>query len=196
MKAFSAPFQRSATKICALAHICRAAHRQPKTAEFRVSGVAKFFPKCLMQHRMSEQVNSLEQRLTRELNGKKAELAALQRDIMRLERQIASARRVGAADAIAVRSSSSLRLIVEQAIINRLKQSVPPETMASQLWPVVQALGVKSHSTFRSYLRRMQKNGLIRSSARGRWRLVEDFKMSAGAVRSIYRDLASEFERD
>jgi hypothetical protein len=130
------------------------------------------------QHRIMSEIALLE----RESARKQSELAKLQHDIARLRQQLQRVRRTGVAHAAPERLSSIQRLTVEAAILDRLRKSVPPETDAGQLWPIVQALGVTAHSTFRSHLRRMQEKGLILAVSRGRWSLAP------GVPR--YRDIA------
>lgn len=113
-----------------------------------------------------------ERRLVLELQRKRREIAQLEREIDKLNLQIRRLRRNGIASAVPQRLSSIQRMTVEAVILDRLRQSVPPETEASQLWPLVQAVGVTSHSTFRSYLRRMHEGGVIIPVSRGRWRLA------------------------
>jgi len=120
------------------------------------------------EHRIKSEIARLE----RESARKQSELARLQRDIARLTQQLQRVRRTGVAHAASERISSVRRLTVEAAIIERLRKSSPPETSAEQLWPMVQALGVTAHSTFRSHLRRMQEKGLIVAVSRGRWSLA------------------------
>ena len=120
------------------------------------------------EHRITSEIARLE----RESARKQSELARLKHDIARLMQQLQRVRRTGVADAVPERFSSVQRLTVEAAIIERLRKSSPPETSAEQLWPVVQALGVTAHSTFRSHLRRMREKGLILAVSRGRWSLA------------------------
>lgn len=122
----------------------------------------------MVEHRITSEIARLE----RESVRKQSELARLQRDIARLMQQLQRVRRTGVAHAAAERISSVQRLTVEAAILDRLRKSAPPETDADQLWPIVQALGVTAHSTFRSHLRRMQEKGLIVAVSRGRWSLA------------------------
>lgn len=120
------------------------------------------------EHRIIREIARLE----RESARKQSELAKLRHDIARLMQQLQRVRRTGVAHAAPERISSVQRLTVEAAILERLRKSSPPETDANQLWPIVQALGVTAHSTFRSHLRRMQEKGLILAVARGRWSLA------------------------
>jgi len=115
---------------------------------------------------------TVEQRLIAEIRRKRADLKRLEREIVQLELQINRVRRTGVRTAAPERISSVRRLTVEAAIIDRLALSVPPETTADQLWPLVQALGVKSRSTFRSHLRRMKEAGVLVSVSPGHWRLA------------------------
>lgn len=120
----------------------------------------------------SDSTVTAERRLIIELQRKRREIALLEREIDKLNLQIRRLRRNGIASTIPERLSSIQRMTVEAVILDRLRQSVPPETDASQLWPLVQAIGVTSHSTFRSYLRRMHEGGVIVPVSRGRWRLA------------------------
>lgn len=115
---------------------------------------------------------TVEQRLIAEIRRKRADLKRLEREIVQLELQINRVRRTGVGTAAPERISSVRRLTVEAAIIDRLALSVPPESTADQLWPLVQALGVKSRSTFRSHLRRMKEAGMLISPSPGHWRLA------------------------
>ena len=120
------------------------------------------------EHRIMSEIARLE----RESARKQSEIAKLQHNIARLMQQLQRVRRTGVAHAAAERITSVQRLTVEAAILDRLRKSAPPETDADQLWPIVQALGVTAHSTFRSHLRRMEEKGLIVAVSRGRWSLA------------------------
>jgi hypothetical protein len=113
-----------------------------------------------------------EQRLVADIRRKRSQLKRLQREIINLEIQLGRVRRTRVGGDILDRSTSVQRMTVESAVMRRLAQSVPPETSADQLWPLAQALGVTSRSTFRSHLRRMKEKGLLVSPSPGRWRLA------------------------
>lgn len=121
---------------------------------------------------MKREISTVERRLAIALARKRDQRTKLEAEIAALELQMRRARRTGVQTVTAERSTSVRRLTVEAAIVRRLSQSVPPETTADQLWPIVQALGVKSRSTFRSHLRRMSEKGTLVSPSAGRWRLA------------------------
>jgi hypothetical protein len=134
---------------------------------------------------------TVEQRLIAELRRKRSSQKRLEREIRQLELQINRVRRTGVIHAVPERLSSVRRLTVEAAIIERLNLSSPPETTADQLWPLVQALGVSSRSTLRSYLRRMKEKGIILSPSPGRWRLEKD----ARGLKRILPEVADALDR-
>jgi hypothetical protein len=115
---------------------------------------------------------SAERRLITAIAQKRRDMARLLSEISRLERQLAALRRVGAERAAIPRSSSVTRLLVEHVVLDRLRANVPPETSADLLWPLAEAVGVSSRSTFRSQLHRMKERGLIVSLGPARWALA------------------------
>jgi len=133
---------------------------------------------------------TVEQRLIGELKRKRSELKRVEREILQLKLQINRVRRTGVGDAQPQRSTSVQRLTVEAAIIDRLSLSVPPETSADQLWPLVQALGVTSRSTLRSHLRRMKEKGIVVSPVRGRWRLTSQVDLHRNLKPELLQALA------
>jgi hypothetical protein len=114
----------------------------------------------------------IERRLANELALKRRQLRRIEKEIAQIEAQIRHARRAGVQTVTAERSTSIQRLTVEAAIVNYLNRRTPPEASADEMWPTVQALGVTSRSTLRSYLRRMKERGLLLSPSRGKWRLA------------------------
>jgi hypothetical protein len=121
---------------------------------------------------MAASANLIERRLANELALKRRQLRRIEKEIAQIEAQIRHARRAGVQTVAAERSTSIQRLTVEAAIVNHLNRRTPPEASGDEMWPVVQALGVASRITLRSYLRRMKERGLLLSPSRGKWRLA------------------------
>lgn len=128
--------------------------------------------KQAMQRSMAIASTLIERRLTNELALKRRQLRRIEKEIAQIEAQIRHARRAGVQTVAAERSTSIQRLTVEAAIVNYLNRRTPSEASADEIWPTVQALGVASRTTLRSYLRRMKERELLTSPARSKWRLV------------------------
>ena len=118
-------------------------------------------------------------RLLREIAAKQREAARLQRalsdatrDIARLERTLRGLEREDVASQPTTRVTSARRLLVEAIILRRLQRNTPLETSTDELWPLAQAAGVLSRSTFRSQLHRLAAKGAITSAKPGHWRLA------------------------
>lgn len=132
---------------------------------------------------------SAERRLVATIAQKRRETARLLRQITRLEGQLAKLRRAGAEGAPAPRSSSVTRILVEHEVLDRLRANVPPETTADLLWPLAQAVGVNTRSTFRSHLRRMEARGLIVSLGATRWTLAPGISLERRVSPEVQRVL-------
>lgn len=137
----------------------------------------------------------MERTLKNQIKQKRSEVKKLEQEIVRLEIDLRRAQRAGVGTLPVSRSTSIRKMAVENVIIERLGKSVPPETDANQLWPLVSALGVTSRSTFRSHLRRMKEKGLLIAVGPSRWRLHPDVPISRRLTPTEKKDLLQVEER-
>jgi hypothetical protein len=133
-----------------------------------------------MQRLMAEQRTlTARARVLRDIASKTREVARLRReltratqDLGRLDRLLRSLDREGIGAEPTTRSTSARRLLIEQLVLRRLDRNSPRATPSDELWPLAQAAGVKSRSTFRSQLHRLAQKGSIVSLKAGQWRLA------------------------
>ena len=121
-------------------------------------------------------MDNIENTITRQIALINQQISDLNAERGVLERLLLKARRENIAHRDVVRKNSINRILVEDNILNTLKNSSKPMT-ARDLYAVVRHVvyNLKS-TTFRSHLRRMKDRGIIqqRSGYGGQWSLPED----------------------
>ncbi|MBP0618312.1 hypothetical protein [Jiella mangrovi] len=122
---------------------------------------------------LTDDLTYFEKRLISELERIESEIKELNSEKFALQRQLAKARaeRTGLADVS--RKNSHNRHLAESSIIDTLKKNSKEVTTGKLLSEARNTNFDLKDTTFRSYLHRMKKNGLIKTgSGTGRWLLV------------------------
>ena len=119
------------------------------------------------------EISYFEKRLLAEIEQIRKQIIALESESDALRRQLAKVRAEKTGLAGATRKNSLNRILCEQAVLDALMNSNRSRS-SSELYDAATKtnFGLKE-STFRTYLHRMKKRGLIRTAERvGFWRLV------------------------
>lgn len=113
-------------------------------------------------------------RINDEIMVLEEKIAALEQERDLLKKQLAKVKVEQISGGPSVRKNSISRVIAWDSILRTLQASQGPVS-SSYLFEVLKSANRSlNHSTFRTYLNRMQQQGLIRkSSIRGSWQLVE-----------------------
>lgn len=125
-----------------------------------------------MKHPKSAELSYFEARITNELAEVEAEIRKLEAAAETLRRQLgkAKAERLGLQDA--TRKNSVNRVLVENSVIEQLREKSPQKTDALYRRARLVYSDLKP-TTFRTYLHRMKKRDLIRTArAAGEWMIT------------------------
>ena len=125
---------------------------------------------------MSEEIlSAFEKRLLNEVASIEAQIKELTIEKAALQRQIAKARAERTGLQTITRKNSLNRVVAENSVIQTLRDRKKPRT-TKQLY--LNALNTNfdlNENTFRNYLHRMKKRGLIETAGRvGVWRLPDE----------------------
>lgn len=122
-----------------------------------------------------EQLSYFEQRLTKEIESVEARIKELEEEKKILGRQLAKARAERTGLRHATRKNSMNRLLAEHSIIETLKTAKKPVSTHDLHLNAKSTNFDLKPSTFRSYLHRMKKAGIIKTIGHvGHWGLVDD----------------------
>ncbi|MES0864831.1 hypothetical protein ABLN87_20970 [Ruegeria sp. SCPT10] len=121
---------------------------------------------------MTTNIPYLENQITQQIQEIDSKIKSLQSERLALERLLLRARRDEAQAREPIRSNSVNRVLVENRILETLRQSKSPVSNRDLLWAARSAVFDLKDSTFRSHIKRMKDGGKI--VARGkRWVLPD-----------------------
>jgi hypothetical protein len=138
-----------------------------------------------MKRDENNELSFFEARIARELKAVEDEIRKLQAEALVLRRQLgkAQAERLGLQHA--TRKNSMDRVLVENSVIEQLRETSPLST-AVLLRKARSSVPELKDNTFRTYLYRMKKRGLIRTARKvGEWQLPPPPAPSPSALESI-----------
>lgn len=133
---------------------------------------SKELQKNQMQHYAEHYDDALERRLLRELAIVNQRIVELQAEKLTLERLLIRLRKSSVDTGDVTRKNSAGRLLVENAIIDRLQSAGERGVPTLVLWKVARdAHPHLKEATFRSHLHRLKSKGLIESPVYSYWRV-------------------------
>lgn len=115
--------------------------------------------------------SAYERRLMRAIEDIRSKMRELAADERALERQLMIARRENVSLSDVSRKNSANRVLVENRILEVLKEAPKPVTNTSLYREARNANYDLTDNTFRTHLHRLKKKGVIESAGRGLWRL-------------------------
>lgn len=116
----------------------------------------------------------LEMRLLGELAAVERRIHELEQERVSLQRLITRVRRENLAARDVTRKNSIGRVLVENAIMQRLNEVPGRSARTSDLWRAARSTDLRlKESTFRSHIHRLKGRGLIESAGFGKWRSLE-----------------------
>ncbi|WP_156141094.1 hypothetical protein [Sphingomonas sp. 37zxx] len=122
---------------------------------------------------MTDELGSFEKKLLGEISALNQRILALEQERKTLERLLVRSRRENAAATEVARLSSGSRILVEQSVLNYLKELNGRSAATYELKRVAEGIELKiKESTFRSHLHRLKLRNLIKSAGHGRWSIV------------------------
>ena len=105
--------------------------------------------------------------LERRIHELESERATLQRLIMKVRKENLATREV-------TRKNSIGRVLVENAILERINEVPGRSVRTNDLWRAASATDLRlKQSTFRSHIHRLKGRGLIESAGFARWRATQ-----------------------
>lgn len=123
---------------------------------------------------MSDFLNFFEKRIAAELQLIDEKIASLEKERMVLRRQLAKARSEKLGIENATRKNSLNRVLTENTIISALRSEGKPLSTAYLFKCALVMNNDLKENTFRTYLHRMKKRGLIKTSKHvGVWELAD-----------------------
>lgn len=132
-----------------------------------------------MQQETWDQVTDYERRLMRAIEDLKARIKELQEEQDALQRQLLRARWERHSLRDVSRKNSGDRVMVEEKVLDALRRATRPVT-SSKLFTAAQFANFElKENTFRTYLHRMKKRGLIENVGRGKWKLSDTHNLKA-----------------
>lgn len=129
-----------------------------------------------MQHPTNDPTKALEIRLLGELGRLNRQISELEKDKISLERILVRIRKEDLSNREVNRKNSVGRLLVEKAILDRLRESKGERPVATgELWKAARrADPFLKEGTFRSYVHRMKARQEIEAPAYGHWKIAKD----------------------
>lgn len=127
-----------------------------------------------MPEETEEPISFYERRLQREIEQIEIKLKELTAERDALRRQLMKVRWERHHLKDVSRKNSAGRVLVEQRIVNALKEEKNPINSKKLLAYARIANFSLKENTFRTYLYRMKKRGIIKSVGRGLWKIEED----------------------
>jgi hypothetical protein len=125
-----------------------------------------------VKHMQTPQISRLEEALTQELSEVLLRIKELEAEAAALRRQIAKAAAKREGLEFATRKNSLNRVLAESSVIESLRAADRPLRTYDLYKIARQSNSSLKENTFRTYLHRMKKRGLIRNANRvGEWRL-------------------------
>jgi hypothetical protein len=136
-----------------------------------------------MQQSINEPSSALEARLLRELAALNRQISELEKDKISLERILVRIRKEGLGKYEVNRKNSAGRLLIEKAILDRLREAQGRSVAIHELWKVARRVNpLVKEGTFRSYIHRMKARQEIEAPSYGNWRILNAAPPLAAAI--------------
>ena len=122
-----------------------------------------------------DELSYFEKRLTKELEAIEAQISELEGEKRALGRQLAKARAERTGLRFTTRKNSMNRVLAENSVLEKLRTATKPVSTNDLYLNALSTNYDLKQNTFRSYLHRMKKSGLIKTAKYvGHWAIVED----------------------